>query len=154
MGQDDIRELRKRKEKVRLGGGKKRIEKQHDRGKYTARERIDMLLDEGSFVEVDAFVEHRCTNFGMEDKEAPGEGVVTGYGTVDGSLIFVFAQDFTSLGGSLGEMHAQKITKIQEMALEMGAPLVGINDSGGARIQEGVDALSAYGEIFFNNTIA
>ncbi|MTI68040.1 MAG: methylmalonyl-CoA carboxyltransferase [Firmicutes bacterium] len=149
-----IEELNALKEKVKMGGGEKRIEKQHKKGKYTARERINKLLDEGSFVELDTFVEHRCTNFGMENKKMPGEGVVTGYGTVDGRLIYVFAQDFTVIGGSLGEMHAAKICKVQEMAMKTGAPLVGINDSGGARIQEGVDALSGYGNIFYNNTIA
>ena len=113
-----------------------------------------MLLDKKSFVEIDAFVEHRCVNFGMEKKAAPGEGVVTGYGTIDGRLVYIFAQDFTVIGGSLGEMHAAKIAKVQEMALKVGAPLIGINDSGGARIQEGVDALSGYGKIFYNNTIA
>ncbi len=142
------------RERIELGGGEKRIEKQHAQGKLTARERIAYLLDKGSFVELNAFVKHRCTNFGMESKEAPGEGVVTGYGTVEGRLIYVFAQDFTVFGGSLGEMHAKRIVNIQELAIKMGAPLIGLNDSGGARIQEGVDALSGYGEIFYNNTIA
>ncbi|EOD01128.1 acyl-CoA carboxylase subunit beta [Caldisalinibacter kiritimatiensis] len=149
-----IEQLRLKKEEVKKGGGKKRIEKQHAKGKKTARERIELLLDEGSFIELDTFVEHRCTNFGMEKVKAPGEGVVTGYGTIDGRLVYVFAQDFTVIGGSLGEMHAAKIAKIQEMAMKMGAPLIGINDSGGARIQEGVDALAGYGDIFYNNTIA
>ena len=149
-----LERLVKAKEKIRLGGGEKRIEKQHERGKHTSRERIDMLLDEGSFVEIDAFVKHRCNNFGMESVETPGEGVVTGHGTVDGRLVFVYAQDFTVLGGSLGEMHAEKICKVQEMAIKMGAPIVGFNDSGGARIQEGVDALSGYGKIFYRNTKA
>ena len=142
------------RERVELGGGEKRIEKQHAQGKLTARERIAYLLDEGSFVELNAFVKHRCTNFGMEKKDAPGEGVVTGYGTVNGRLVYIFAQDFTVFGGSLGEMHAKRIVNIQELAMKMGAPLIGLNDSGGARIQEGVDALSGYGEIFYNNTIA
>lgn len=146
--------LIKAKEKISLGGGRKRIEKQHGRGKHTARERIDLLFDKGSFIEIDAFVEHRCNSFGMEEVETPGEGVVTGYGTVDGRLVFVYAQDFTVLGGSLGEQHAAKICKVQEMALKMGAPIVGFNDSGGARIQEGVDALSGYGKIFYRNTMA
>ncbi|MGO1712304.1 acyl-CoA carboxylase subunit beta [Senegalia sp. (in: firmicutes)] len=154
MSNKNIEELRQRKEKIKLGGGEKSIEKQHAKGKKTARERIEYLLDDGSFIEVDAFVEHRCTNFGMGDKKAPGEGVVTGYGTVDGRLIYVFAQDFTVIGGSLGEMHAAKICKVQEMAIKVGAPLIGINDSGGARIQEGVDALFGYGNIFYNNTKA
>lgn len=151
---EKIEQLLETKKKIELGGGEKRIEKQHSQGKLTARERINLLLDEGSFVEIDAFVEHRCTNFGMEKTEAPADGVVTGYGTIDGRLVFVYAQDFTVLGGSLGEMHANKIVKVQQMALKMGAPIIGINDSGGARIQEGVDALSGYGKIFFNNTKA
>lgn len=151
---DRIERLLETKEKIKLGGGEERIKKQHERGKLTARERINLLLDEGSFIELDAFVKHRCTNFGMEKVEAPGDGVVTGYGTVDGRLVFVYAQDFTVLGGSLGEMHAAKINKVQDMALKMGAPIVGINDSGGARIQEGVDSLSGYGKIFFRNTKA
>jgi len=152
--QSRIEELKEKYQKVKEGGGKKRIEKQHESGKLTARERIDLLLDEGSFVEIDPFVVHRCTDFGMEKTEAPGEGVVTGYGTIDGRLVFAFAQDFTVLGGSLGEMHAKKICKVMDMALKMGAPLIGLNDSGGARIQEGVDALSGYGQIFYRNTIA
>lgn len=151
---EKIEQLLETKKKIELGGGKKRIKKQHERGKLTARERINLLLDEGSFIEIDAFVKHRCTNFGMGKTEAPGDGVVTGYGTVNGRLVFVYAQDFTVLGGSLGEMHAAKICKVQDMALKMGAPIVGINDSGGARIQEGVDALSGYGNIFYRNTMA
>jgi len=152
--QERIADLHKRQEKVTLGGGVKRIEKQHASGKLTARERINILLDPNTFVELDQFVTHRCTNFGMEKVEIPGEGVVTGYGLVDGRLVYVFAQDFTAQGGSLGEMHAAKIVKVQEMALKMGAPIVGLNDSGGARIHEAVDALAGYGKIFFNNTIA
>ena len=152
--QEKIQALKVLQETVKLGGGIKRIEKQHASGKLTARERIEKLLDPGTFVELDQFVKHRCTNFGMEKEEAPGEGVVSGYGTVDGRLIYVFAQDFTVIGGSLGEMHAAKIVKVQDLALKMGAPLVGINDSGGARIQEAVDALSGYGRIFYRNTLA
>ena len=152
--QDRIDLLHKKQEKIKLGGGEKRIEKQHASGKLTARERINLLLDPNTFVELDQFVVHRCTNFGMESVEIPGEGVVTGYGLVEGRLIYVFAQDFTAQGGSLGEMHAAKIVKVQEMALKMGAPLVGMNDSGGARIHEAVDALAGYGKIFFQNTIA
>ncbi len=152
--QEKIDLLRKKLDVVKLGGGEKRIEKQHEKGKMTARERIALLFDENSFVELDQFVKHRCVNFGQEKKELPGEGVVTGYGTVDGKLVFAFAQDFTVEGGSLGEMHAAKIVKVQQLALKMGAPIVGINDSGGARIQEAVDALAGYGKIFFNNTIA
>lgn len=154
MPNEKLRELREKTEKVMQGGGQKAIDKQHESGKLTARERILKLLDANSFVEIDAFVEHRCVNFGMEKKSAPGEGVVAGYGTIDGRLVYIFAQDFTVIGGSLGEMHASKIVKAQEMALRVGAPLIGINDSGGARIQEGVDALSGYGKIFYNNTIA
>lgn len=151
---EKIHDLLKAKGKITLGGGEKRIEKQHSSGKMTARERIAYLLDEDSFVELDAFVKHRCTNFDMGKVDAPADGVVTGYGTVDGRLVFVYAQDFTVIGGSLGEMHAAKIVKVQDMALKMGAPIVGFNDSGGARIQEGVDALSGYGKIFFRNTIS
>lgn len=151
---EKIENLLDLKATIEAGGGEKRIEKQHSSGKMTARERINLLLDEDSFIEIDKFVEHRSTNFDMEKLEAPSDGVVTGYGTVEGRLTFVYAQDFTVVGGSLGEMHANKICKVQEMALKMGAPIVGINDSGGARIQEGVDALSGYGKIFFRNTIA
>ena len=139
---------------VLAAGGEKRIAKQHAAGKMTARERIASLLDENSFVELDRFVKHRCTDFGQSQKALPGEGVTTGYGTVSGRLVYVFAQDFTVEGGSLGEMHAAKIVKVQRLALKMGAPLVGLNDSGGARIQEAVDAMSGYGKIFFNNTLA
>ncbi|MDI6600269.1 MAG: carboxyl transferase domain-containing protein [Thermoanaerobacteraceae bacterium] len=149
-----IDDLKRRREKVHLGGGPKRIESQHKKGKMTARERIEYFLDKDSFVETDTFVEHRSTEFDMDKTEVPGEGVVTGYGTVDGRLVYVFAQDFTAMGGSLGEYHAQKICKVMDMALKMGAPLIGLNDSGGARIQEGVDALSGYGSIFYRNTIA
>ena len=135
-------------------GGEKKVEKQHAKGKLTARERLALLFDEGSFVEVNALVKSRCYNFGQEKKDLPGEGVVTGYGTVDGRLVFAFAQDFTVEGGSLGEMHAAKIVHVNELALKVGAPCVGLNDSGGARIQEAVDALSGYGKIFWCNTIA
>ncbi|WPC43211.1 acyl-CoA carboxylase subunit beta [Clostridium sp. JS66] len=151
---DKIKELHELKHKVSLGGGEKRISKQHALGKFTARERIELLLDESSFTEIDAFVKHRCTDFGMGAKEAPGEGVVTGYGTVNGRIVYVFAQDFTVMGGSLGEMHAKKISNVLDLAMKVGAPVVGMNDSGGARIQEGVDALSGYGEIFYRNAIA
>lgn len=154
MSVDKINNLQNRLESIQQGGGADRIGKQHKSGKLTARERTSMLMDPGSFVEIDAFVKHRCTEFGMETMEAPAEGVVTGYGTVDGRLVYVYAQDFTVVGGSLGEMHAKKICKVLDLALKMGAPVVGMNDSGGARIQEGVDALSGYGQIFFRNTIA
>ena len=148
------KELLEIKEKLRQGGGERAIERQHDRGKMTARERIDALLDEKSFVETGIFVKHRSTQFGMDEKNAPGDGVVTGYGTIDGRPVCVTAQDFTIIGGSLGEMHADKIVKAQEMALKVGCPIISINDSGGARIQEGVDSLAGYGRIFFNNTKA
>ncbi len=149
-----LEDLRAQKAAIALGGGQKRIDAQHAQGKLTARERLDLLFDEGSFVEIDVFVSHRCNNFDMAGKKAPGDGVVTGYGTVDSRLVFAYAQDFTVLGGSLGEYHAEKIVKVQGMALKMGAPIVGLNDSGGARIQEGVNALSGFAKIFYNNTIS
>ena len=151
---DKLTDLQRRRAEIESGGGEAKIKKQHDAKKKTARERILSLLDEGSFVEVDAFVEHRCHEFGMENTKAPGEGVVTGYGTVDGRLVFVYAQDFTVIGGSLGEMHAKKICKVMDMAVKMGAPIIGMNDSGGARIQEGIAALSGFGDIFYRNTLA
>jgi methylmalonyl-CoA decarboxylase alpha subunit len=154
MSIDKINDLHSRLATIKAGGGEKRIEKQHKSGKMTARERINMLMDDSSFVELDAFVKHRCTEFGMEKEETPAEGVVTGYGTVDGRLVYIYAQDFTVSGGSLGEMHAKKICKVLDLSMKMGAPVVGINDSGGARIQEGVDALSGYGQIFYKNTLA
>jgi len=149
-----LEDLRAQKAAIALGGGQKRIDAQHEQGKLTARERLDLLFDKGSFVEIDVFVSHRCNNFDMAGKHAPGDGVVTGYGTVDDRLVFAYAQDFTVLGGSLGEYHAEKIVKVQGMALKMGAPIVGLNDSGGARIQEGVNALSGFAKIFYNNTIS
>ncbi|EYE87936.1 methylmalonyl-CoA carboxyltransferase [Fervidicella metallireducens AeB] len=151
---DRIMELCQRKQHIDMAGGEDKIEKQHSQGKLTARERIEYFFDENSFVEIDKFVKHRCTNFGMENQDIPNEGVITGYGTVDGRLVFIFAQDFTVVGGSLGEMHAKKICKVMDMAVKNGAPIVGLNDSGGARIQEGVDALSGYGNIFYRNTKA
>ncbi|MEJ5358815.1 MAG: carboxyl transferase domain-containing protein [Desulfobacterales bacterium] len=154
MAAEKIQELMARRSAILAGGGEKAVAKQHDSGKLTARERIALLLDPESFVELDAFVRHRCSEFGMEKTEIPAEGVVTGYGTIDGRTVFVYAQDFTVLGGSLGEMHAKKICKVLDLALKTGAPVVGLNDSGGARIQEGVDALSGYGQIFFRNTRA
>lgn len=147
-----IEDLVARHKTIEKGGGDRGIENQHNRGKYTARERLEMFFDPDSFAEVDKFVTHRCTNFGMENIKVPGEGVVTGYGTINGRLVYAYAQDFTVIGGSLGEMHGKKICKIMDMALKMGAPCIGINDSGGARIQEGVDALSSYGSIFYRNT--
>ena len=154
MSIDKINELHSKLDKITAAGGDDKIAKQHKAGKLTARERINLLMDPDSFIELDAFVKHRCNEFGMESVDAPAEGVVTGYGTVDGRLVYVYAQDFTVIGGSLGEMHAKKICKVLDLALKMGAPTVGINDSGGARIQEGVDALSGYGNIFYRNTIA
>jgi len=147
-------ELKKRKEKIEKGGGEKRIEKQHKRGKKTARERIEYLLDDGSFNELNMFLENRSTSLGMDEKDVPGEGVVVGYGTINERLVYVFAQDFTVMGGSLGEAHAQKIETVMDLAMKNGAPVIGLNDSGGARINEGVDALDGYGEIFYRNTKA
>ena len=151
---DKLSDLQARRQVIEQGGGAEKIEKQHSAGKLTARERLALLMDEGSFVELDAFVTHRCQEFDMPNTQAPAEGVVTGYGTVDGRLVYAYAQDFTVIGGSLGEMHAKKICKVMDMALKMGAPIIGMNDSGGARIQEGLDALSGFGEIFYRNTIA
>lgn len=151
---DILERLEERRAQARLGGGEKRIAAQHGRGKLTARERIELLLDKNSFEEFDMFVEHRSTDFGMEKVKIPGDGVVTGWGTVNGRTVFVFAKDFTVFGGSLSEAHAQKITKIQDMALKMRAPIVGLFDAGGARIQEGVAALGGYGEVFKRNVIA
>ncbi len=136
--------LRIKREIANLGGGQDRIDAQHAKGKLTARERIDLLLDPGSFEEWDTFVEHRCTDFGMDKNHVPGDGVVTGYGTVNGRLVFVYSQDFTVFGGSLSETHAAKICKIMDKAVQVGAPVIGLNDSGGARIQEGVDSLAGY----------
>ncbi len=151
---EKIQELIELRAKARLGGGEKAIEKQHERGKYTARERIAMLLDEGSFEEMDMFVTHRCHNFGMEKKQYMGDGVVTGYGTIAGRLVYVFAQDFTVNAGSLSETMAQKICKVMDAAMKVGAPVIGLNDSGGARIQEGINALAGYSEIFQRNIMA
>jgi len=154
MTTNKIDDLQRRIEKLHGAGGKAKIIKQHDNGKLTARERLDLLFDEGTFTEVGTFFKHRCSDFGMDKVETPGEGVVTGYGAVDGRLAYAYAQDFTVMGGSLGKMHAEKIVQVMDMALKMGAPLIGMNDSGGARIQEGVDALSGYAKIFFRNTIS
>jgi acetyl-CoA carboxylase carboxyltransferase component len=149
-----IQKLRETKMKSRQGGGLERIEAQHQRGKLTARERIDLLLDKGSFREIDAFKTHRSTEFGLDSQKFLGDSVVTGWGTIDGRLVYVFSQDFTVIGGSLGEAHAQKICKVMDMALKNGAPIIGLNDSGGARIQEGVDSLGGYADIFLRNTLA
>ena len=151
---DKIKDLMDRRAKTRLGGGQKRIDAQHAKGKLTARERVALLLDEGSFEEFDMFVTHRCTNFGMEKNQYPGDGVVTGSGTINNRLVFVFAQDFTVMGGSLSETMAKKICKVMDMAMKAGAPVIGLNDSGGARIQEGVAALAGFAEIFQRNIMA
>ncbi|MEM9277262.1 MAG: acyl-CoA carboxylase subunit beta, partial [Pseudomonadota bacterium] len=147
-------ELEARRAQARLGGGERRIEAQHAKGKLTARERIELLLDEGSFEEYDMYVAHRCTEFGMEKTKMPGDGVVTGWGTVNGRMVYVYSQDFTVFGGSLSETNANKILKIMEMAMRNGAPIIGMNDSGGARIQEGVASLGGYADIFQMNTLA
>ena len=152
--QDKVKELIELRAQAKLGGGEKRIESQHKKGKYTARERIAMLLDENSFEEFDMFITHRCYNFGMEKTKFLGDGVVTGQGTIDGRLVFVFAQDFTVFGGALSEMLAQKICKVMDKAMTVGAPIIGLNDSGGARIQEGVSSLAGYASIFYQNTMA
>ncbi len=152
--QDIIRRLEEQRAAARLGGGQKRIDAQHAKGKLTARERIELLLDPESFEEWDMFVEHRCSDFGMAANRIPGDGVVTGYGTVNGRLVFVFSQDFTVFGGALSEAHAEKICKIMDHAMKVGAPVVGLNDSGGARIQEGVASLGGYAEVFQRNVLA
>ena len=152
--QDKIKELIERRAAARLGGGQKRIDAQHQKGKLTARERLELLLDKGSFEEFDMFVQHRCTNFGMDKSRYDGDGVVTGMGTIDGRLVYVFAQDFTVNGGSMSETMAQKICKVMDMAVRNGAPFIGINDSGGARIQEGINSLAGFGEIFERNILA
>ncbi len=152
--QEIIRKLAEKRAAAELGGGVERIETQHSKGKLTARERIELLLDPGSFEEWDMFVEHRCTDFGMKDQSIPGDGVVTGYGTINGRMMFVFSQDFTVLGGSLSEAHAEKICKIMDHAMKVGAPVIGLNDSGGARIQEGVASLGGYADVFQRNVLA
>jgi propionyl-CoA carboxylase beta chain len=149
-----LAELEQRRETARLGGGQRRIDAQHAKGKLTARERIEILLDEGSFEEFDMFKQHRCTDFGMEEQHIPGDGVITGWGTVNGRTVYVFSKDFTVFGGSLSETHAEKITKLQDMALQNRAPIIGLFDAGGARIQEGVAALGGYGEVFQRNVLA
>lgn len=154
MSDDRLDDLHRRRERIKGLGGPERVQRQHEAGKLTARERLEHLLDPGSFVEWDMFVTHRAREFGMDQVEAPGDGVVTGYGTVDGRMVFVFSQDFTVLGGSLGEAHAGKIIKVMDAAMHAGAPVIGLNDSGGARIQEGVAALGGYAEIFLRNTLA
>ncbi|MCR4405997.1 MAG: methylmalonyl-CoA carboxyltransferase [Anaerolineae bacterium] len=153
-GDSRLERLKAMREQAHQGGGQRRIDAQHEKGKLTARERLGLLLDPGSFYEIDEFVIHRATGFGMEEQHYLGDGVVTGWGTIDGRLVYVFAQDFTVMGGSLGQAHGAKICKVMDLAMKNGAPLIGINDSGGARIQEGVDSLWAYGEIFTRNTLA
>jgi propionyl-CoA carboxylase beta chain len=150
---ETIHDLYDRKAKIKLGGGDDRIEKQHDKGKLTARERIEILVDSGSFVEFNSFIEHNCYDFGLDQQKSPGDGVVTGYGKVNGRPVYLFAQDFTVFGGALGEMHAKKIANVMDLAAKTGAPFIGLNDSGGARIQEGVVSLDGYGEIFYRNSI-
>ena len=152
--QQKVKQLIDLRAQAKLGGGEKRIASQHSKGKYTARERIEMLLDEGSFEELDMFVTHRCNNFGLENEKYLGDGVITGHGTIDGRIVYVFAQDFTVFGGSLSETMALKICKIMDMAMKMGCPVIGVNDSGGARIQEGVTSLAGYAEIFERNILA
>jgi propionyl-CoA carboxylase beta chain len=151
---DIIEQLERKRAAARLGGGEKRIAAQHAKGKLSARERLELLLDEGSFEEWDMFVEHRCADFGMADNKIPGDGVVTGYGTINGRLAFVFSQDFTVFGGALSEAHAEKICKLMDQAMKVGAPVIGLNDSGGARIQEGVASLGGYAEVFQRNVLA
>ncbi len=151
---DILKKLEEKREQARAGGGKKRVDSQHKKGKLTARERLEMLLDPDSFEEWDMFMEHRCTDFGMNEQTIPGDGVVTGYGTINGRLVFVFSQDFTVFGGSLSEAHAEKISKIMDKAMSVGAPVIGINDSGGARIQEGVASLAGYADVFTRNVLA
>lgn len=150
----NIAEMERRREAAKMGGGQKRIDAQHAKGKLTARERLDVLLDEGSFEEVDTYVEHDCVDFGMQDQRIPGDGVVTGSGTINGRLVYVFSQDFTVFGGSLSKRHAEKICKIMDAAMKVGAPVIGLNDSGGARIQEGVASLGGYAEVFQKNVLA
>ena len=152
--QDILQQLEQKRSAARLGGGPKRIATQHAKGKLTARERLDVLLDEGSFEEWDMFVEHRCTDFGMDTQKIPGDGVVTGYGLINGRLVFVYSQDFTVFGGALSEAHAEKICKVMDQAMKVGAPVIGLNDSGGARIQEGVASLGGYAEVFQRNAMA
>ena len=152
--QEIIQRLEEHRGAARIGGGQKRIDKQHAKGKLTARERVELFLDPGSFEEWDMFVEHGCTEFGMEKHKIPGDGVVTGYGTVSGRLVFVFSQDFTVFGGSLSAAYAGKICKIMDQAMKVGAPVIGLNDSGGARIQEGVESLAGYADVFQRNVLA
>src|SRR5687767_10389307 len=152
--QEVLKQLEEKRAAARAGGGQRRVDAQHAKGRLTARERIELLLDPDSFEEWDMFVEHRSSEFGMQDQKVPGDGVVTGYGTVNGRLVFVFSQDFTVFGGSLSEAHAEKICKVMDQAMKVGAPVIGLNDSGGARIQEGVASLGGYAEVFQRNVLA
>ena len=152
--QSILQELDRRREQARAGGGEARVASQHAKGKLTARERIDLLLDEGSFEEFDMFVEHRCADFGMQEQKIPGDGVVTGWGTINGKIVYVFSKDFTVFGGSLSGAHAAKIVKVQRLAMKVGAPVIGLFDAGGARIQEGVDSLAGYADIFMENVLS
>ncbi len=149
-----IRQLEEKREQARAGGGAQRIAAQHAKGKLTARERIELLLDPGTFEEWDMFVEHRCSDFGMDGQKVPGDGVVTGYGTINGRMVFVYSQDFTVFGGALSEAHAEKICKVMDHAMKVGVPVIGLNDSGGARIQEGVASLGGYADVFQKNVLA
>src|SRR5207344_2779337 len=151
---DKLELLERRVAEAEQGGGERRVKAQHAKGKLSARERLDLLLDDGSFVELDAFVTHRSTDFGLEDQRILTDGVVTGHGTIDGRTVFVFSQDFTVFGGSLSEAHAEKICKVMDLAMKVGAPIIGLNDSGGARIQEGVVSLGGYADIFLRNVLA
>lgn len=151
---EKVKELKRKREEAKQGGGKKRIQKQHDKGKLTARERLDLLLDDGSFEELDPFVTHRSKAFGLDEKKIPGDGVVTGHGMIHGRPVYVFSQDFTVFGGSLSETHAEKICKVMDQAMKTGVPIIGLNDSGGARIQEGVSSLGGYAEVFWRNSMA
>jgi propionyl-CoA carboxylase beta chain len=152
--QEILRRLEEKRAAARAGGGERRVQAQHAKGRLTARERIELLLDADSFEEWDMFVEHRSVDFGMAEQRVPGDGVVTGYGTVNGRLVFIFSQDFTVFGGSLSEAHAEKICKVMDQAMKVGAPVIGLNDSGGARIQEGVASLAGYAEVFQRNIMA
>ena len=155
MSSDDpVADLERRRQAARAGGGEQRVERQHSAGKLSARERLDFLLDPESFQELDVHVRHRCRDFGMDERQVEGDGVVSGFGHIDGRLVYVFAQDFTVFGGSVSESNARKICKVMDLALKVGAPVIGLNDSGGARIQEGVAALAGYSEIFLRNTLA
>ncbi|MHA1928427.1 MAG: carboxyl transferase domain-containing protein, partial [Candidatus Thorarchaeota archaeon] len=154
MPNDKFEQLKKKREEAILGGGEKRLERQRSQGKYTARERIEKLLDPDSFVEIDEFVVHRCIDFGMEEKKVLGDGIITGYGKIDGRKVFIFSQDFTVFGGSLSEMYGKKMVKIMDLAVDAGVPIIGLNDGAGARVQEGISSLVAFCDVFLRNTHA